>query len=232
MQSRTIFIWDVHWCYDELKLLLKKLKIKEEDRVFFTWDLINKWPKSYKVIKLLYKNKDQYKVVLWNHELWFLNWIEWKAPQYECKIYRKLKKKLLEYPEKLDYIKNLPLYIEGENFLLIHWGLIPEKKLEDHKAEEICNIRTYKGKPWHDYYNGDKKVIYWHWAVAWLHIKEKTIWLDTWCCYWNRLTAYILETWEVVTQEALKQYIDPFKKNSIIYRIRNYLKKKLWKSLK
>jgi len=229
MKSRTIFIWDIHWCFDELKLLLKKLKIQKEDRVFFTWDLINKWPKSFKVIKLLFKNREQYKAVLWNHDYEFLQYIKSNKTwgKYNKK-YEKLKNKLEEKPEIFEFFKSIPLHIEEDNFLLIHGWLIPNKIVKDHTPEEICYIRNYKWKPWYEYYNLNKKIIYWHWAIEWLKIRENTIWLDSWCCYWNFLTAYLLETWEVLFQKALRQYVDPFKNRSIIYKIVNYLKNKLW----
>jgi len=227
MKSRTIFIWDIHWCFDELKLLLKKLKIEENDKVFFTWDLINKWPKSFKVIKLIYKNREQYKVVLWNHDLEFLEYIEKnkKTSKEVNTKYEKLKNKLNNFPDILEYFKKIPLYIEEKDFLLIHGWLIPWKLVWEHKAKEICYIRNYKWKPWYKQYKWDKKIIYWHWAIDWLNIREKTVWLDTWCCYWNFLTAYILETWEVLFQKALKQYINPLKKKSIFSNIIEYLKK-------
>jgi len=233
MKSRTIFIWDIHWCYDELKLLLSKLELQEEDRVFFTWDLINKWPESYKVIKLIYKNRKKFKVVLWNHDYWFLKYIKWKEYNFfrNNKKFEKLKRKLEKKPEIYNYFKNIPLYIEEDNFLLLHWWLIPNKPVNEHIPEEICYLRTYRWKPWHEYYNWDKKVIYGHRAIVWLNIREKTIWLDTGCCYWKNLTAYILETWEIITQNALKQYVDPFKNKTIINRIKNYIRSKLWKYL-
>jgi len=232
MQARTIFIWDIHWCFDELKLLIKKLKIQKEDRVFFTWDLINKWPKSFKVIKYLFKNKDQYKVVLWNHDYEFLQYIKNTRNFFSenNNKFNKLEKKLKKNPEILKYFRSIPLYIEENDFLLIHWWLIPNKKPENHTAEEICNLRIYKWKPWYEYYTWNKKIVYGHWAIAWLNIRENTIWLDSGCCYWKFLTAYTLETWDVLFQKALEQYVDPLKNKSIIYKMINYLKNKLWVS--
>ena len=220
MKKRTIFIWDIHWCYDELRLLIKKLNIREYDRVFFVWDLINKWPKSYKVIKYLYKKREQLKVILWNHDLEFLKWLSWNLIYKNTDFRKKLKTKLEKHPDIVEYFKNIQLYIEEKDFLLIHWWIIPWRKLKEHKAEEICNLRTYKWKPWYKYYKWNKKIIYWHWAIEGLNIRENTIWLDSWCVYWNYLTAYILETWEIIKQEALKQYIDPYKKKSIISKIK------------
>lgn len=225
-KSRTIFIWDVHWCFNELKLLLEKLNIEKNDMVYFVWDLINKWPKSYKVIKLIYDNQDQYKAILWNHEVWFLNWIEWNDSKYESKIYRKLKEKLILKPEKIEYLKNLPAYIETDNFLMIHWWLMFDKKLEEHTVTDLVNLREYKWKPWYEYYKWEKKIIYWHNAIEGLQIREKTIWLDSWCVYWKSLTAYILETWDIFTQNALNIYENVYKnkKNWVFMKLKNIFK--------
>lgn len=205
--QRNIFIWDVQWCYKELKLLLKKLKIKDNDLVFFTWDLINRWPKSYKVLKLLYKNRKQFKSVVWNHEINFLRYLEWKQYDEENKkTFKKLKKKLEEKPKILEYLKRLPKYIEDSNFIVVHAWIIDWKTLEWHDIDEITRIREYNWKPWYEHYKWSKKVIYWHRAVDWLRVRENTVWLDSWCVYWKSLTAYILETWELVSQNALEVY--------------------------
>jgi bis(5'-nucleosyl)-tetraphosphatase (symmetrical) len=208
---RNIFIWDVQWCYKELKKLLKKLDVKHDDRVFFVWDLINRWPKSYKVLKLLYKNRKQFHSVVWNHEINFLRYLEWKTydeinKKTFKKLKKKLKKKLEEKPKILDYLKSLPKYIEEDNFILVHAWIIDWKSLESHDIDEITRIRDYNWKPWYEYYKWDKKIIYWHRAVDWLRIRENTIWLDSWCVYWKSLTAYILETWELISQNASEIY--------------------------
>ena len=204
MKKRNIFIWDIHWCYDELKLLIKKLELTKNDRVFFVWDYINKWPKSYKVIKYLYKNREQFNWVLWNHDINFLKIFNSKLLNKEQE---KLKNKLLEHPKILKFYKNLPLYIEEDNFVLIHWWLNPEKSLENQTDIEITNIREINWKAWYDFYKWNKKIIYGHWALQWIHIRENTIWLDSGCCYWKYLSAYILETWELIQQKALKTYV-------------------------
>ncbi len=231
-KSRTIFIWDVQGCYDELKLLIKKLKIKKNDNIYFVWDLINKWPKSFKVLKYLYKNKSRFHSIKWNHELNFLNWLKWEKYS-DNKELKKLKKKIDNKKTNylIKYIENLPLYIEENDFILIHWWLIPNKKLEEHTADEITNIREYNWKPWYEYYKWEKPIIYWHWAEEGLQIREKTKWLDSGCVYGKALTAYILETWEVIQQNSLECYIDVFKtKNKLLKRVKDIFNfnKKIW----
>ncbi len=204
MKKRTIFIWDIHWCYKELKLLIKKLEIKEGDRVFFTWDYINKWPDSFKVIKYFYKNREQFSWVLGNHDKSFLD----KVGQWDdlSKKHSKLLAKMQKHPKIFDFFRKLPYYIEEDNFLLLHAGLNPKKSLKKHTKSEISSIRIVNKEPWYNFYKWDKKVIYGHWAMQWVHIGKNVIWLDSGCCYWGYLSAYVLETWELIQQWSLDQY--------------------------
>ena len=211
MEKRTIFIGDIHGCYKELKALIKKLQITENDIIYCVGDLINKWPKSYKVLNFFYKNREQYKSVLWNNELKFLKFCDQKFFENtkENNTFLSLKEKILQ-KEKLyllDFLKSLPLYIETKDFILLHWGMIPWKTLAEHTAEEITNIRIWEWKPWYEFYEGTKKIIYGHNAIEWLQIRKQIIGLDSGCVYGNMLTAYILETWEIITQKAGKKYL-------------------------
>lgn len=216
--KRTIFIWDVHWCFDEFELLIEKLKIQNDDKIYLVWDMINKWPKSWKLMKYLHKNQEQFKCILWNNEINFFRYldknldIDYISNESQW-TFKKLEKKVENKPEILKYFKNLPLYINQDKFLLIHWGLNPEKLLEEHNEDELTRIREINDLPWFEQYNWNKKVIYGHWAQNGLNIYNNTIWLDWGCVYWRALHAYVLETWDIVTQQALNCYVDVFKKD-------------------
>jgi len=202
---RTIFIWDIHWCFDEFENLLDKLDYnKKKDKLYLTWDLINKGPKSFKVIDYLVKHTlDQIQSVIWNNEVNFLRYLEWDNRKYNP-LFDNLKSKFKK--KHIDYIKNLPSYIETEKWILLHAWVIPWKILEEHDIDEITRVRTINWKKWYEYYTWIKPIIYWHYAVDWLKVRKDTIWLDSWCVYWWQLTAYIFETWEIIQQQAKKQY--------------------------
>lgn len=211
MKKRTIFIWDIHGCFDEFELLIKKLKITNHDTIYLVWDMINKWPKSWKVIKFLYENQNQFKAIKWNHEIYFDKYLKWET--YWNKNFEKLKVKFEKYPEIYEYFKNLPLYINNQDFLLIHWWLDFNKTLEEHTDEEITNIREINKTAWYKLIHSDKKIIYGHWAINGLNIYKNTIWLDWGCVYGKALHAYVIETWEIYTQQALRCYVDVFNKD-------------------
>ncbi len=217
---RTIFIWDVHGCYKELKLLVKRIRTQEDDKVYLTWDAVNWWPKSYKVLKFLYKNKEQFKSVAWNNDLGFLRWYDSQGKeynhQYSKKAFKELKEKIDEKKayHLIDFLRSLPLYIEEDNFILVHWWIVPWKPLREHTEDEITCIRTYQERPWYEYYNWEKMVVYGHWAKNGLRVRKNTIWLDSGCVYWRCLTAYVLETGDVYTQNATQLYINLYKKKN------------------
>ncbi len=221
--SRTIFVWDVQWCFKELKLLMKKLKLKKDDKVYFTGDLINRWPDCYKVLNYLYKNNFRFSSIKGNHEVNFLRWLNWEKYENDSS-FKKLKKQIKKHKAHylVKFIENLPLYIEKKNFIMVHGGIIPNLSLKKHTEDEITRLREYNWKPWYEQYKWEKTVIYGHWAEAWIQIREKTKGLDSGCVYWKALTAYVLETGEIYQQSALDIHVNPYKKkNRWIFSIFN-----------
>jgi len=221
--TRTIFIWDIHWCFDEFITLLEKIKYNvETDQLYLTGDLINKWPKAGELLDFLIQNP-QIKSVIGNNEVNFLRKLGDLSENFQInkqlletglydKSYEKENPWFDEYlktfsKEQIEYLLNLPLYIENENWLLLHWGLIPWKKLEEHHIDEITRIRNYDWKPWYDYYKWKKVIIYWHWAADGLRIRQNTKWLDTGCVYGKWLSAYCYQTGEIWQVGARKIYI-------------------------
>ncbi|USN58699.1 MAG: hypothetical protein H6767_00895 [Candidatus Peribacteria bacterium] len=99
--------------------------------------------------------------------------------------------------------------------------MIPDKKLSEHSVDEITRIREWNNTPWYNSYTGKKKIFYGHWAIDGIRIRKKTIGLDSGCCYGKALSAYIVETKELIQYPAQHIYVDIYKSS----------KKTLWQRI-
>ena len=214
MAKRTIFIGDVHGCIDELEMLLKKVDYRHaRDRLIFVGDLINKGPHSLKVVELVRHLNAE--CIKGNHELRFIEYVknqEKDRPKWDA-IKKEFGENLRDHVAWLD---KLPIYIEDPEFIVVHAGLHPEKNLQQSSDYVLSNIRTWDGvgrdlnnphhAAWYSFYNGEKLVVYGHWAVQGLNIRTHTIGLDSGCVYGKQLSALILPTREIVQVQAKRPY--------------------------
>ena len=112
-----------------------------------------------------------------------------------------------------------PLFIEDDRFLAVHAGLQPGRHPRDTRAGILLNIRTWDGEgadlghpanpPWYDFYRGNRPVFYGHWARRGLNLRWNTFGLDSGCVYGRALSAYVLETGELVQVPAARVYYVP-----------------------
>ena len=196
---RHIFIGDIHGCLQELKLLIKKLHLDSADKVFLTGDLINKGPYSVETIKYVFASG--FRCVMGNHDFDFF--IKYK----ENSKYKKWINLLTT--DELEWYLNLPFFIEEKNFILVHAGIDASKKLSQQDTRILTEIREFDGEkkiPWYKYYKGSKKIIYGHWAFKGLNLRKNTIGLDSGCAYGKSLSAYVLESGEIIQEKALEPY--------------------------
>lgn len=96
---------------------------------------------------------------------------------------------------------------DGRDWLVVHAGLEPKKRPEDHAVEVLCTIRRLKklGKPWwYEAYRGPDLVMFGHTHSPVPRRQTRgrnlvAVGLDTGCCYGGSLTAYSPELDEVVS---------------------------------
>lgn len=206
--SRTLFIWDIHGCYDELIDLYNKMWVSEKDSVYATGDVINSWPKSFEVIQFLVANNVQ--AVIGNHEQNFFSYIaDVNTEKVRKPLFDDLIRKLEWKTELWNWLENLPKYIEMDHFLLVHAWLRPEIFLQEQDLDDLVRIRDINWMPWYSFYESDKVIIYWHWAQQWLRFTKNTRWLDSGCMWWGHLTGYCLETGEIWQVRANQTYWIP-----------------------
>ncbi|MCM8529774.1 MAG: metallophosphoesterase [Lentisphaeraceae bacterium] len=210
--QRTIFIGDIHGCYDEFITLLNKVEYDPNaDRLISLGDLVHKGPDSAKVID--YMIDKQVDVIMGNHD-----WYFYRALKDENERYTEgddiLSKSAHSKDNILNWLETLPYYIEEANFIAVHGCLNPtEKKFYKTTPKKMMFGRYFNTKdktisskikgdekndyiPWYKAYPREylkgKYVIFGHWAKK-ESIEYKSFrGLDTGCCYGGKLSALIL----------------------------------------
>lgn len=118
-------ISDLHGCFKSLKALINQFPNKENSKIVFVGDLIDRGASSCEVVKFIMDNN--YDCVLGNHEEMFLEFTPSKDNEdlsnskhwlFNCGGEQTLKSYTCkdEYYKQYDFIKTLPLYLEYKDY--------------------------------------------------------------------------------------------------------------------
>lgn len=211
---RTIVIGDIHGCYAELLELLDLLGVTPDDRVICVGDLIVKGTRNREVLDLFIDDA-RFSSVLGNHDRGILRgWRQGKIlkpDQERCRL--ELEPERARYE---NYLAALPLIIEIDDYAVVHAGVRPGVPLAEQAENDLVVLRTLgendpasrDGVPWYQIYDGEKFILFGHWAAGGVRRGPRALGLDTACVYGGRLTAYILEENRLVSVPARQAYSD------------------------
>ncbi len=162
----TYAIGDIQGCYQEFRLLLKKIKFNpNHDQLWLAGDMVSRGPKSLEVLQYIYDNQDVCTAVLGNHDLHLL-----ASYHLDKKLNPKDKlKSLIKSPEcdaLLAWLISQPIaYYDKElKTLMTHAGVPPKWDLDKTLANafELENV-LLKGSKRIKYF----KSMYGNEPVAW-----------------------------------------------------------------
>ena len=210
--GRTIFLGDIHGCYDELTQLLEKLRLRQDDRVLAVGDLTVKGPKNAEVLDL-FANDSRFASVVGNHDLALVrHWGDKTNPlnKAQAKAFQELNTKDDRY---FLYLASLPFLINLGSHVVVHAGVRPGIPLDKQSSDDLVELRTLgedrtsrEGIPWYEAYEGPATVMFGHWPAPEPRLARHAIGLDTGCVYGGQLTAYVLETEEFFSVTAAESY--------------------------
>lgn len=168
MSHRRIFIGDVHGHYDALMLLLKAISPSQDDQIYFLGDLIDRGPKSAQVVDFVMENN--HKCLRGNHEEMLIDVFRQGSKSVHALhawLYSGGQSTLASYDEDgvsqkhIDWISQLPLYLDLGDVWLVHAGVDPNISIEEQTAEEFCWIRDQFHRSNEPYF-ADKTIITGH----------------------------------------------------------------------
>jgi serine/threonine protein phosphatase 1 len=148
MISRRIVIGDVHGHYAALCQLLEAIAPGQNEPVYFLGDLIDRGPHSSQVVELVKSHR--YRCVLGNHEQMLLEVLgsnqAFSGDLFQGWLYSGGQSTLLSYNYKIpqdhiEWLKNLPNYLDLGDIWLVHAGVSPYLPLADQSADNFCWVR-------------------------------------------------------------------------------------------
>lgn len=225
-------------------LLLEKVKYDEDDDALIAaGDLVDRGPESARVVRFFREQRERTQglaqVIMGNHDDKHFRYFRHILKQREHKNYRIPMRpfsmdKLITFnslsDEDLTFLGDLPtmVYLEAQDWVVVHAGLEPRKTLDDQDDGKVSHIRflnphtfktvalddNYQPPPgsiyWTEAYDLGHNVVYGH-NVHSLQKPEVTrkangaqlVGLDTGCCFGGRLTAFFVPATrdEVVTPD-------------------------------
>ena len=189
--TRTLFVGDVHSCADELQLLLEQV---QPSRVILVGDVFNKGPDPEGTWRLV--QKWDCEAVMGNHDLVVLR----KADAGELRA----------PADAIEWVRSLPMSIEGDGWIAVHAGLNPEGETT---LKHAVSLRRWPDDSnpenpfWWQLYRGSSLVVYGHDAVRGVRDhRPRTLGLDSGCVYGGSLTGYVLEEDRLVSVPARRVY--------------------------
>ena len=221
--SRVLIVGDVHACARELGILLDRLAPARDDRVVFLGDLVDRGPDVAKVFDLAREVRGE--LVLGNHEDKFLRWEEGRrnSPTGESGVqlaphHRATLAELR--PEDWETMRRGTRYLEipEHDVLVIHAGLRPGVALAEQDPDDLCRLqnigpsgrRRRWGTPgtsfWAEHCDRPGWVVYGHTHSAQPLRYERTLGIDTGCCFGGMLTALELPVWRLHQVPAARNY--------------------------
>lgn len=156
---------DLHGMYDKFLELLKIISFNDEDQMYILGDIFDRGDKPIDLIKYIWEHKNIH-LIKGNHESMFESVYENKL-SLELWIHNgggstvtQLNDEDSFFKDKVyEYIKNLPLYLIVDNYLLVHAGLYLPECHDNLTLDDILLMQTEEYLLWdREFVFSEKKV--------------------------------------------------------------------------
>lgn len=206
-----IVIGDIHACSVELEELLERIGPGADDSIIALGDIFDRGPDNRKILEL-FKGDARFLSLKGNHERKHLLIHEGKCRAAISQVITQAELGA-EYLLMLDFIRELPLYVELEDAILVHGSIEPDIPLSQQDETVLAGSMSgekhlqYLGKPWYEILHPEKPVIFGHVGYDKPFIYNDMIYgIDTRCCRGGSLTAITLPDFTFHSVKARRNY--------------------------
>jgi len=208
--NKLFAVGDIHGEYEKLVNVLSKSNFDPlHDKIVFLGDYIDRGPESEKVVKMLYNMKTNFPnniiLIKGNHEDMAYNAsvaMQGKTDDvfgYQLYVQNGGYKTIETYDNIDDFhndaawLNNLPLIHETDNYIFVHAGINPGKKIKKQTKDDLLWIRDHF--LYSNLSNYDKTIVHGHTPTTdrSLFFNDHRINLDTGCGKGGPLTMYDLK---------------------------------------
>jgi serine/threonine protein phosphatase 1 len=206
--GKIFAVGDVHGCVDKLRTLLGMIKLDwARDMMVFLGDYVDRGPDSRGVIELLLDLKkrhgDRLVFLKGNHEWMFMQFLKGEEQDFflqnggiETLESYSLENGKTDIPQShLDFLDNLDLYFETQDYIFVHAGLRSNIPISEQSPEDLLWIRSPFLRSSYDW---GKRVIFGHTPFSVPFIEGNKVGIDTGAVYGGRLTCLILPDFEFI----------------------------------
>jgi len=212
---QTLVIGDIHGCYDELLSLLDKAGLTEDDSIVSVGDCVDRGPDSPAVLRF-FQEKPNALLIMGNHERKHV-----RADMHEVKLARSQKISKIQfgetYSDALAFMRELPLYLDLSNALVVHGYFEPGLPLSQQRATVLCgtmggdkHLRALSDRSWYELYDGDKPLLVGHHNYSNTDqpfiYQDRVFGLDTDCVTGRALTGLLLPSFKILSVPSRANY--------------------------
>jgi bis(5'-nucleosyl)-tetraphosphatase (symmetrical) len=230
----TIVIGDVHGCLEELDELLALANPHRNHRLVFLGDLVDRGPDPAGVVRRVRELGAE--CVMGNHDEKHIRWARHQTrakadPTYNNPMKPLSVERAAQHEQigedGIAFLASLPLTIDlGNGWFASHAGAAPNRPFADQKPAVLLRCRWVDDKGamisqaerpegarhWAEMWSGAESLVYGHHVHGreTIHIDRHPsatcVGIDTGCCFGGRLTAYVVESGDVIQVPARREY--------------------------
>jgi serine/threonine protein phosphatase 1 len=211
----TLIIGDIHGCADELDELLDAAGLGADDTIIALGDLLDKGPHPQRVYEF-FRDTPNAHSIRGNHEMYHIQANKGKIPPPVPQMITRWKLND-DYKNALNFMKNLPLFVELDEAVLVHGYYQPGVPLTDQRKRVLLGLdkgkkylQKHYDRPWFELYDGEKPLIVGHKDYTNMQkplVREGRIYaIDTRCVFGGTLTGLLLPEWRMLHIPARDDY--------------------------